>query len=490
MCYSHDSDGERWTGAHTLSRHRASAAAASRAEPVAEHLPLALTVLLAGTFIGTISNNIVNVPLPDIMAEFGAPLASGAFVVIGFLIALAASMPISGWAGDRFGRRRVYCGALIGTAVCSVGAATAPTLELLITWRVLGGVMTAAFAPVVMGLITWMSGPERRIRAVSAWAAVNGTAQAVGPSLGGFVTQGLGWRWIFLPIAPIAVVAFVGTLILIPAYRGRRIRLDAVGAISITASSATLILAVSLLPISGVQAPLMWALLATGVLTGVVFVWHSLRTHEPFIDLRAVAQSRFARSAAAAVAHMFCLGATLLAVPLRLREFGMSSATVGLIILALPVTLVLTAPVVGVIGDRFGPRRLLRIGLAVLAFGQISLGIALTGGYPHPGVVVALLVISGLGMGFVQTLAAAGSTRTAAGATGTGQGLFNLLRFGGSAIGAAWVSTAIFLSDSQLVVFVGAGVVAAIALVCTFLGRNPEDVDPSGAVGEATGTTA
>ena len=90
--------------------------------------PLGLAALLAGTLVGTVSNNVVNVPLGAIIDEFDAPLGNGVFVVVGFLVCFAATIPLAGWFGDRFGRRRIYCAALLATAVCAVGAATAPSL--------------------------------------------------------------------------------------------------------------------------------------------------------------------------------------------------------------------------------------------------------------------------------------------------------------------------------------------------------------------------
>lgn len=156
--------------------------------------PLGLAALLAGTLVGTVSNNVVNVPLDAIIGEFDASLGNGVFVVVGFLVCFAATIPLAGWFGDRFGRRRVYCAALLATAVCAVGAATAPSLPLLIAWRSVGGVAAAAFAPAVMGLLARMFSGARRGRAMGAWASVNGIGQAVGPSLGGLVADHWGWR--------------------------------------------------------------------------------------------------------------------------------------------------------------------------------------------------------------------------------------------------------------------------------------------------------
>jgi MFS family permease len=94
--------------------------------------PLGLAALLAGTLVGTVSNNVVNIPLAAILDDFDAPLGTGVFVVVGFLLAFAATVPLAGWFGDRFGRRRAYAAALLATAVCAIGSATAPSLPLLI----------------------------------------------------------------------------------------------------------------------------------------------------------------------------------------------------------------------------------------------------------------------------------------------------------------------------------------------------------------------
>ncbi|MGX7729273.1 MFS transporter [Rhodococcus sp. 2H158] len=435
--------------------------------------PLALSALLAGTLVGTISNNVVNVPLAEILSDFGTSLESGVLVVAGFLLTFAASMPLAGWIGDRFGRRRVYCGALLATAVCSAGAATAPNLAVLVAWRSLGGVAAAAFAPAVMGLIAWLFGPERRARAVGAWAAVNGAGQALGPSMGGLIADHWGWRWVFVPLVPVALIGFAGTLRWIPAFEGRRMRLDGPGAAALTLGAAVLVLGLTLVPQPGVALPVALALIGGAAVVLVWFVLHCLRTQVPFVDVRLVAEPRFARSAIAAFGQMFCLGATLLAVPLYLTGGGVSTALAGTILFALPAVMVVLAPIVGRTTDRLGARRVLRAGLAVLIVAQSALAAVLTTAATNHWAVVAVLAVTGVGIALVQTPAAAGSTRSPAGAQGTGLGLFNLIRFGGSAVGAAWVAIAVE-SWSYPVLFVVCAVVVAAGLAASFLGRDPE----------------
>jgi len=450
--------------------------AGTQSEATGTGTPLALSALLAGTLVGTLSNNIINVPLPLILSDFDASLEDGALLAVGFLLTFAAAMPLAGYIGDRFGRRRVYSAALLGTAACAVGAATAPTLEILVAWRALGGVAAAAFAPAVMGLISWLFDAQRRARAVGAWATVNGIGQAIGPTLGGFVAGNWGWRWVFVPLVPIALLGFAGTIRWIPAFPGRRMSLDALGAATLTAGSAGIVLGLSMFGQAGVDAAVPPAVLA--VSAGVLgwFVAHCLRVRAPFVDVRLLTESRFARSAVAAFAQMFCLGTALLAVPLRLTETGASTATAGTILFALPAVMAVFAPLVGRTTDRIGARRVLRTGLAILIVAQCALAVVLSAGEPDPRLVAGVLAVTGAGIAAVQTPAAAGSTRSPAGAQGTGLGVFNLIRFGGSAVGAAWVTIAL-APWSVSVVFAVCAVTVCVAFAASFLGRDPEDVE-------------
>jgi MFS family permease len=431
--------------------------------------PLGLAALLSGTLVGTLSNNIVNVPMPAMLADFDAPLSSGVFVVVGFLLTFTATMPLVGWIGDRFGRRRVYCVALVGTAICAIGAATAPTLTVLIAWRCVSGVVAAAFGPAVMGLLTWMFSGDRRGRAVGLWASVNGIGQAVGPTTGGFIADAWGWRWVFIPLVPVALAGLIGTLRHVPAYPGTRMRFDLAGAAGLTIGSGLLILGIALIPWPGA-----WALLVAAAVVLAVFVWHSLRTEEPFVEVRLVVEARFVRSSLAAFAMMFSLGAVLLAVPLYLVDGSRSASVAGLVLLVVPATMVVLGPLVGRYLDRLGARRVLRTGLVLLAAGQVGLALVVTPGRAL-GLLVAVLVLVGIGIAFVQTPAATGATRSPAGAQGTGLGLYNLIRFSGSAMGAAWVAIALGVAGYPLV-FGAAAVVVAFGLLGSFFGPDPAPV--------------
>ncbi|ODR27630.1 MFS transporter [Mycolicibacterium porcinum] len=437
--------------------------------------PLGLAALLAGTLVGTVSNNVVNVPLGAIIDEFDAPLGNGVFVVVGFLVCFAATIPLAGWFGDRFGRRRIYCAALLATAACAVGAATAPSLPLLIAWRSLGGVAAAAFAPAVMGLIAWMFSGPRRGRAMGAWASVNGIGQAVGPSLGGLVADNWGWRWVFVPLVPVALAGFVGTLRYVPRFPGVRMPFDLAGAAALTIGSALLMLGLALVSQPDMPGWLVAAAVTAAVAALAWFVWHCAHTRAPFVDVRLVTESRFVRSCLAAFAQMFCLGATLLAVPLYLVGQSVSISAAGMMLFVVPATMAVLGPLVGRWQDKLGPRRVLRSGLVLLLIAQVGMTVTVGHGRLVLGALIVVLVIGGVGISLVQTPAATGATRSPAGEQGTGLGLFNLLRFGGSACGAASVAVALDLSGYPAV-FIACAVIVALGLAGSFVGPDPQPV--------------
>jgi hypothetical protein len=274
----------------------------------------------------------------------------------------------------------------------------------------------------------------------------------------------------------VAVAGLIGTIRHIPAYPGARMPFDLIGAIALTFGTGLLILGIALIPQPGTTAVVIGALMAA-IIVLVLFIWRSLRVEHPFVDVRLVAEVRFARATLAAYAQMFCLGATLLAVPLFLVGAGRSATVAGLILLAVPAVMAVLGPLVGRYLDRLGPRRVMRTGLVVLLAAQIGLGVALSDlaagrSWALP-LLVGILLLTGVGIALVQTPAATGATRSPAGAQGTGLGLYNLIRFGGSAMGAAWVAVALDIA-SYPAVFVAAAAVVALGLAGTFLGPDPQ----------------
>jgi MFS family permease len=167
---------------------------------------------------------------------------------------------------------------------------------------------------------------------------------------------------------------------------------------------------------------------------------------------------------------MFCLGVMLLGVPLYLtRAAGVDVGRAGLLVFALPALMTMFAPVAGFSTERLGGRITLRAGLSLLLVSQIALGVMLQSDSATGATLVVALAGAGVGVALIQTSAATGATRSMAGRVGAGLGLFNLLRFAGSGLGAAWVAGVVSAGGAFSLIFAGASVAGLLGLMAAFL---------------------
>jgi MFS family permease len=440
-----------------------------------------LAALLGATVLGTISNNIVNVPLRQITADFGAPVTQGVLVASASVLVLAVAMPLTGWISDRLGRRRTLVLALCVLLTGTIGAALAPTLGLMVVSRGLQGLGCAAVPTAVMGMLARAFPPERRSRVMGAWGAANGIGQAIGPPIGGLVADAFGWRAIFGALVPLTIGILVLTLRVVPRDSGHDTPIDWVGAGSLTVGVALLMTAATAAPQPGVPPWLPAAGAVVGVGALVLFVLAGVRRPAPFIDPRLLVEIRWLRSATGVFVQQSSLAAVLVAVPLYLTGVaGLSVSVTGLRVFALPLVWAVLAPVGGVLAARVGRRPVLRTGRGVLIAVDVGLAVVLGSGTDRLVPIVALLLAAGAGIALVQTPALTGATRSPAGQRGTGLGLFNMMRFVGAATGTAGVAAA--WPDGLAWLFAGCAAVAGIGLVLSFRGREMPDAPSPTAV--------
>lgn len=439
---------------------------------------VAAAALLLVTITGTMSNNIINVPLRRVAADFDQPVAYAVLCVSAFTLMLAISLPLTGWLGDRLGRKRVLVASLALMCVSQVAAALAPSLPFLIVMRALQGLGCSAIPPLVMGILMVVY-PESRGRLMGAWAAANGVGQAIGPPVGGVLADYFGWRSVFVLVAVLSLLALTVIQATVPHLAPRDTPFHVAGAVLLTAGAGLLLLGATMLSQPSVPVWLDASLALGGValLAGFLVVSHG--NPRALIPLRLAAEVRFVRSCFAAFAQMFLLGTSLVAIPLVLTgPMGLSYSSSGLLFFALPVMMAVSAPLVGRAAEQGSPRVVLRVGLLLMVIAAGLTAMAVSAEKPGVGMVVGCLVLGGVAMAMVQTPAATGATRSPAGAYGAALGLFNLMRFSGMTAGAAWVGLLTPLGAMPLV-FVGALVLAAVALGISFAGRSASVAAPS-----------
>lgn len=434
--------------------------------------------LLSVTVLGTMCNNIVNVPLRSIARGLSSPVSSAVLLVSAFVLTLAIAMPVVGWLGDRFGMKQILVVAILLMLASQTLAAVAPNLPMLVTLRGIQGLACSAIPPMVMGLLGAYH-PDRRLQMMGAWAAANGVGQAVGPPIGGLISDAWGWRAIFLVVAVACLIVLLMLLRWVPTVPTRPSRLDVSGAITLTGGVGLILVSVTAV---GQHASPLFSVgsLIVGIALLIAYGVTSRGRATALIPLDVLIESRFLRSSAAAFGQMFCLGTVLVALPLIFTgPLGMSTATAGALFFLLPAVMAIAAPASSTLSRKLGPRRILRLGLVIIVGAAVLTGFIASGTSTVVAVALTTMLIAlGFGMALVQTPAAAGATSSPAGQYGAAVGLFSMVRFAGSGTAAAWVALAYPIGSMPLL-FGACGVIAALALFASYAGPDPGAPTPA-----------
>jgi len=402
-------------------------------------------VFVAAMFMSIMDATIVNVALPTIGRDFQVSPTSVASVAIAFLVSLAVFIPASGWLGDRFGGKRVLLTAIVVFTLASALCGLATSLGELVIFRVLQGVGGGMLAPVGMAMLMRAFPPEERIRASAILTVPTTLAPALGPVLGGLLVTDLTWRWVFYVNVPIGIAAFLfGLLFLQHAPEDRAGRFDLAGFLLSGLGLGLAMYGVSEGPNEGWHKPDVLLTIAVGVVLLIATVIVELRTTDPIVDLRLLANRLFRSSNGVMILASIAFLGTLYAVSLYYQDGrGLTALNAGLSTFPEALGVMAGAQLASrVLYPRLGPRRHLAIGLVGTA---VSIGLlALLG--PGTSLWWARLLMLALGLSmaqvFIPTQAAAFAAITPA-ATGRASTMFNAVRQLGGAIGVAILTSAI-----------------------------------------------
>jgi len=358
-------------------------------------------VVILGMIMSILDTTIVNVALRTLGHDLHSSISQIQWVVTGYLLSLAAVIPVTGWAARRFGAKRVYLVSLVlftaGSALCAVAAST----TTLVLFRVLQGVGGGMIMPVGQLIMAQVAGPKRMGRVMGVVTMPAMLAPILGPVVGGSILQNLHWSWIFLVNLPIGVIAFVLAWRMLPKTdSGEAGRLDIFGLALLSTASTSLVYGLSQLGThSNLMAPIVvWPIVAGFVLAGV-FCWHALRIERPLLDVRLYANRVFG----AASLTTFGLGAALfgamILVPLYYQEVRHESVIItGLLVGPQGLGMMLVMPLVSRFTTRFGGGRVAMAGVLILCVGTVPL--AFVGSNTSILYISAVLLLRGVGIGF------------------------------------------------------------------------------------------
>jgi MFS transporter, DHA2 family, multidrug resistance protein len=357
--------------------------------------------------MAVLDSTVVAVAQRTFITQFGSTQAVVSWTIAGYMLAFATVIPISGWAADRFGTKRLFMGSVLLFTLGSLLCAMAPNILLLIIFRVIQGMGGGMLLPLSFVILTRESGPKRLGRLVALGAVPFLIGPVGGPILGGWLIGAYGWKWIFLINLPIGLTAFALAAILFPKDRPAPSEaFDAVGALLLSPGVATLLAGLSAIPARHTVADRYVLIPAmTGVTLIVAFVFHAWhRTDHPLIDLRLFKN----RVVAQANVTQLIFAATFVGVSLLVPSYfqvalHQTSMQSGMHFMAMGLGFVLTMPLAGAFMDKHGPGKVVLVGFPLMAVGLAILTVGVARHADYWPTLLAGLIIIGLGVGCTST---------------------------------------------------------------------------------------
>ena len=419
----------------------------------AEHKYLIAFAVVVAALMQVIDSSIVNVALPDMMGNLGANLDEIAWVSTGYILASVIVIPLTGWLGSFFGRKRYFVGSIVLFTVASFLCGASTSLPLLIFWRVIQGIGGGALMTVSQAVLFESFPPEEAGMAMALFGVGVMVGPTIGPTLGGWLTDNYSWPWIFYVNIPVGILAavLIATYVHDTAERKRAVPVDYIGigllAVSVGAIqfvlehgqredwfSSSLIITLSIL----------------GVVGGVAMLWRELTTRHPAIEFRVLRHRQMWVGTILSVIMGVGIYASVFTLPVFLQgNLHITAEQTGIVLFPGAIATAVSMFIAGRFARRFDPRALITVGALLFAWSMWLLsevtGLSGRGDFFWP----LVLRGTGLGMMFVPlttiTLAELSPTELP-----QGTGLYNFFRQLGGSFGIAGVATLLVRYTQQM----------------------------------------
>jgi EmrB/QacA subfamily drug resistance transporter len=453
-------------------------------------------------FMLMLDNTVMNVALPTIQRDLGSSLSGLEWTINGYTLAIAVLLVTGGRLGDIFGRRRMFLAGVTLFALSSMSAGLAADTGMLIASRVVQGVGAALMMPATLSIVTHAFPPEERGKALGTWAGISALALAIGPVLGGFLTEHVSWRAIFYINVPVAIGAVIATVFAVRESRDETVgrEVDYLGVATVTGALTALVLALIEGNRWGWGSPEIIALLAGSAVLLAAFVAIEFRVRAPVVEFPLFASRNFVGTNLVALIVTFAMLGQFFFMALYMQNIlGYSALEAGVRFLPATLMIVAVAPLAGRLTDRVGSRWPIAAGLSLVTASlywltTIDVGTTYADIWPS-------FVLLGLGMALVMSpMTTAAMNAVATAKAGIASGILSMSRMVGGTLGvavlgaifqgevgaeagAAGTSSAAFVDAFASAMWVATGVVAAgvvltIVLITSARGREPRPAEP------------
>jgi EmrB/QacA subfamily drug resistance transporter len=440
-----------------------------------------LVIVSIGLFMMVLDNLVVNVALPSIHRDLGASIQTLEWTVNAYILAYAVLLLTGAALGDRLGRKRMFIAGISLFTAGSAAAALAPSIGMLIAARAIQGVGAAVVTPLTLTLLAEAFPPAQRGLALGVWSGISGIGVALGPLVGGALTQFASWHWIFWVNVPIGLALVpLASRRLVESY-GEVKHLDLRGLALASAGLFGVVYGLVESQTLGWSSAQVVISLAAGAALLVAFVAQELRAPEPMLPMSFFANRGFAVTNAVSVAMYFGMFGSIFFLSQFLQNvLHNTPLEAGVKLLVWTGAVMVVAPVAGFMSERYGSRMFMVAGLGLQAVALALLAMSASVHQSYASMVIPF-VLAGSGMALVfapSANAVLSSVRTSQ--TGQASGATNALRELGGVLGIAILAT-VFTSHGSYVtpqayinglvpaLWVGVAVLAAGALIAAAL---------------------
>src|SRR5919202_3199266 len=390
-------------------------------------------------FMIMLDNTVVNVALPAIKTDLGISTSELEWTVAAYALTFASLLLTGGKLGDLLGRRLIFVIGLVVFTASSLFCGLSSSAPKLIAARAVQGVGAALMMPATLSIISATFAVRERGTAIGIWAGVSAMALAIGPLLGGIITEHISWNWIFYVNVPIGALGLVTTVFVVPESRdtSHEQRLDLPGLVTSGIGLLALVYALIEGHSYGWSSARILGLFAVAAVGIAAFVLLELHQRIPMLDVSLFRNGTFVGANLVAILVTLAMFGIFVFFPIYMQTFrGWSPIQAGAALLPWTVMIVIFAPIAGKLSDRVGSRWLIAGGMTVVAVCCLLLStVTLHSTFWH---MLPAFILGGLGMSFVMTpMSAAAMGAAPVAKAGVASGVLNTFRQVGVALGIA-----------------------------------------------------